>query len=40
MLTNEEFFEHLERMRYAGSFPWERWAINRRRRKQGKPPLP
>jgi hypothetical protein len=37
--SNEEFLEALEWMDYEASFPWDRFFINRERRKAGLPPL-
>lgn len=38
-MSNEEWKERMERFRYNDSLPWERWVINRLRRRKGKPPL-
>jgi hypothetical protein len=37
--SSEEWFEGLERDRYQTALPWERYFINRRRRREGKPAL-
>lgn len=39
MQSNDEFMEGLARMHYAASLPWERWLINRDRRRAGKDPI-
>lgn len=39
MITNEEFGEMLEHFRWKTGFPWERWIINHRRRREGKAPF-
>jgi hypothetical protein len=34
-----DLWEDLALLDYIGSFPWERWLINRERRRQGKRPF-
>lgn len=39
IMTDDDFREMMERASWVGAFPWDRWLINRRRVREGKPPF-